>query len=122
MTDAFDELEALLRSAESYVRPSEDLRSRIIETARIECRERRVVGIMRTIAVGLVSLGLLTSAMRHGIAENSTRPAGAVAASVLGRGSVVPDDQQQRRDSTWDAVDELSELRIRQAEILRLAR
>ena len=37
----WDDVEALVRAAGQYVRPSEELRPRLLETARAESRERQ---------------------------------------------------------------------------------
>src|SRR5438876_3237758 len=60
-----DEVEALIRSAGGYVRASDDLRPRVLENARLQCRERRLRRRFWQSAAVVLFCGILTSSLIH---------------------------------------------------------
>jgi hypothetical protein len=119
LDDCFDplqEVEALVLSARNYVHASEDLRPRVLETARAECGERRARRCTGQIALALVLWGLCaTSGVDHAtiaVAQQS------VSERVLERAQ---EKAAEAGDYGSGFVDAFVELREQQAEVLRLA-
>jgi hypothetical protein len=113
----FSELEALVRSAGDYVRASDDLRPRVLESARSASGERRAQRRIGQMAVWALAFAVLTAAIRQQPewTENSL-PAADQTARLL---SQTP-RAAALGDSSWDMVDSFTALRRRQAELLRL--
>ena len=117
--EPLNEVEALVRSAGDYVRASGDLRPRVLETARAERSERRAQRRIWQVAILVVLLGMFTTTVRQGQGifgiERSRAATGAgqllfSSEALTGSG-----------ESNWEMVDSFTELRRRQAELLRLA-
>jgi hypothetical protein len=122
MTDPLDDntqwndMEALVRAAGSYVRPSEELRPRVLEAAQIECRELRVqrrswqAALLVTLAAMVISLAT----------RSYWQAAAPLSASLL----PTPADVRSAEGGTtgWSTVESFTELRRRQAALLSLTR
>jgi hypothetical protein len=106
--EPLDDIEALLRSAEDYVRPSEDLRPRVLEAARAQRGEQRAVSWVRYAAIAAAAAGaLISSTFEPGMAASM----GALPVTTVAQGG----------DFGWNLVESFTELRRRQAELLRPA-
>jgi len=104
--EPLDELEMLLRSAGDYVRPSEDLRPRVLEAARMQRGEQRAVSWVRYAAIVVAACGaLLSSIYQPGL--------------VVGAGALPVTTVAQGSEFGWNMVESFTELRRRQAELLR---
>lgn len=117
--DRFSAAEALVRGAAGYVRPSENLRPRVLELARAQRDEQRALRRVWHLALVVVLLGTFTSLARM-------RPALAPAAGFGNPLEVVPqfDDSNaaaRQGEFGWETVESFRELRRQQAELLRLA-
>jgi hypothetical protein len=112
-----DEIEALIRSAGDYVRPSEDLRPRVLETARQERRERAVQRRFWQLAAVVLLCGLLTSSGGpRADTESGPQPAALEVSEMFLRAEATP----RSADPSWEMVESFYLLRLRQAELLRL--
>lgn len=121
MTDPLDfetewaEVEALVQAAGAYVRPSDELRPRVLEAARTESRERRAQRRIWQLALAIAILGLISAAT-----GSRWSPGGPLSASML---PSQPDARQTEASSIgWNTVDSFTELRRRQAALLSLTR
>ena len=117
-SDSQSELEALLAGAGKIVRPSDDLRPRVLESARLAKYEQSMRLRIGQLALALVLLAGLTMSLRSSsdtAAPHSQRPVGAGA--LLGSEEAA----MLEGESAWDAVDAFRELRRRHAKLLRLA-
>ena len=111
----WNDVEALMRAAGGYVRPSEELRPRVLETARTEFRERLAQRRIWQVALVVAILGAIS------IAVGDPRYAGVpFSASVL---EVQPDVRQAEGGAAgWSTVEAFTDLRRRQAALLSLTR
>jgi len=116
--DGFEPLdvEALVRRAGEYVRASDDLRPRVLETARSQHGERRARRRIWQSALFALLLGLFVTSICQ---QPALMGAGAEASGE----QLLSDAQAAARDSdsSWRIVESFTELRRRQAELLRLA-
>src|SRR5688572_12325229 len=76
----FGEVEALVGRAKDYVRPSDDLRPRVLEAARRERSDRRIQSYLRAAAVVVLVLGVLAAAFRNRLEAVGLYPPGILAA------------------------------------------
>jgi hypothetical protein len=110
----WSDMEALVREAGGYVRPSEELRPRVLETARAEAGEHQARRRIWQVALAIALLGLLFSAA-------GTR--WEIASPLPGVLLQVPADRQQAGgDAGWSMVESFTDLRRRQAALLSLTR
>lgn len=121
--ESFEPIEALVRAAGGYVLPSEDLRPRVLETARTVRSERRAQTRIGRFARWIVILAIFADAVGHQLQTHWP--------SVHDRSTLV--DAQQvfslvemrvspgHHDLGWGLVEAYSELRNRQAQFLRPA-
>jgi hypothetical protein len=116
---AYDDIESLVRSARDYVRPADDLRPRVLENARLVRGERRARRWTGRLALSVLVLGwLMTPVWWQPAAVTSREP---ILAAPPGR---LPEDASRvvgYSDSSWELVESFTELRRRQARLLRLA-
>jgi hypothetical protein len=106
-----EEIEALIRSAKDCVRPSDDLRPRVLEAVRDRRELRRTVGYLRLCAVLLIAGSVMGTALSQRWRQ---LPVELLTASKL-------DSPSPGDDADWRMVDSLMELRRRQAELLHAA-
>jgi hypothetical protein len=111
-----EEIEALVRLAGDYVHPSEDLRPRVLETARVARRERRA----RRRICELAAVCFLAVLSAVGV-ENRPSPNAPRAAAWMTEVQAPAAAAEVRGDSGWDMVESFTELRSHQARVLRLA-
>jgi hypothetical protein len=108
-----DEIEAMVRDAGGYVAASEDLRPRVLETARAQSGERRAQRCIRQAAVFVVLSAILT--MSSGGFDSGPQrflPL-ADAESIFLRA-------ESGGDCGWGMVEAFTEIRHQQAKVLRL--
>lgn len=109
----WSDMEALVREAGGYVRPSEELRPRVLETARAEAGEHQARRRIWQVALAIALLGLLSSAA-------TTR--WDLASPLPGVLHLQPAGQQAGGDAGWSMVESFTDLRRRQAALLSLTR
>ena len=114
--EPLDELESLVQMAGNYVRASDDLRPRVLETARVERRQRKMQQHFWQAAFVLIALGLFTTSLRDRVEAASSQAFGSA-----GDWLSSPDTVASTSGSTWEMVESFTELRRRQAELLRPA-
>jgi hypothetical protein len=113
------EVEAMVRSAANYVQVSKDLRPRVLEMARLANGERRARRCIRQVALAaaLLTWVVTTSVskldMRDDLRQLTLVAAGPYAASNRETG--------EAGEAAWSLVDAFTDLRCRQAEVLRPA-
>jgi hypothetical protein len=112
------DIESLVSAARDYVRPSDDLRPRVLETARAERRERRLQRHLAQMAA--VVLLMVTGLTVYHQPELSDR-----ARAFLPTMEAMSDEAQAEAarfsdHATWETVESFTDLRRRQAELLRL--
>lgn len=116
--ESLADIESLVRSAGDYVRPSEDLRPRVLEGARCVSKERQARRWIGHLAMCALALAMLIAAVRHA-PDLWHEPA----AARSGYGSLwnVSPATAGSSDASWSMVDSFTDLRRRQAELLRPA-
>ena len=110
----WDDVEALVRAAGGYVRPSEELRPRVLEAAGVEASERRALQRIWHVALAIAILGVLTVIGARWHAASPFAP------SVLQAQAEV--QQAGGNSAGWTLVESFTDLRRRQAALLRLTR
>lgn len=121
--DPYEQIEALVRSAGGYVAPSDDLRPRVLETARMVRVEQRVQSGIGRFARWVVILAIFANAVGEQLhvrqSPSASNPIMANADDVfaLAESRVV----QGGLDVGWGLVEAFSDVRDRQAESLRPA-
>jgi hypothetical protein len=117
--EPLSDIEALVRSAGSYVQASRDLRPRVLETAREERDEQRLARRIWQAAVLVVLIATFLMSPRHRpeVPDRGTSPT----AAHPGEYSLFPEASEGYGDFNWGMVESFTEMRRRQAELLRLA-
>ncbi len=121
------ELEALLRSAAGYVKPSDDLRPRVLETARAARGDRRVCRRLRAMLFAalfsILSLDAVDSPLRQFVTE--PREAGRIIDAddiyEFTKSRVVAGESGLGDDFNWGMVEAFNVLRAQQSRSLRPA-
>lgn len=121
--DSLADLEALLCAAGGYVKPSEDLRPRVIESARAARGERRVRrrlrGFFFTLLLCLLCADVLDGPLKQ-FAIDPRAPGRIVDAEDLFRLSESRADHPGN-DSAWGLVEAFNEMRQQQLQSFRPA-
>jgi len=113
-----DAIESLIWSAGRYVVPSEDLRPRALEIARAERRERRVQ--QRLAQMAAMVLFMVTAITVYRQPLNEARD-GAFLPVVESLSTQADYGAARSVDQTsWETVESFTDLRRRQAQLLRL--
>lgn len=118
-SESFDEIEALVRSAADYVQVSKDLRPRTLDAARLTSGERRIrrciyqSALTAALLVWSVTASISRLDIRDDLRELTFATTGVypVSSARISGGS---------GDAAWSLVDAYTELRGRQADVLRL--
>jgi hypothetical protein len=115
-----DDVEAVVRAAGGFVRASEDLRPRVLETARIQRGERHARRGIRQMTFVVVLLALFTTASRN---QWDARQNGGYRSLFAARfgGTSAEILALERKDPSWGIVEAFTDLRQRHAEALRLS-
>jgi hypothetical protein len=112
------DVESLVRSAGGYVRPSDDLRPRVLEHARATRKERQARRWTLQMAATALVCGLLAAALQTpSSVATSERAAAAIGYRLYGN----TQPTIGASDASWSMVESFTELRRRQAELLRPA-
>jgi len=125
--DSMAELEALLRSAGGYVKPSEDLRPRVLETAKAMRGDRRVCRRLRTLLLAavlcLLCLDAVDTPLRQRVSEpkDSGRIVDADDIYRFSKSRIVAGDGGFSDDFGWGMVEAFNVLRLQQSRSLRPA-
>ena len=113
-----DELESLIRSAGQYVRASDDLRPRVLENARSQCSERRLQRRFWQTAAAVLLCAMLTSPFANRPESATDKKSGS---SAWTSPMLAPVEAAARSsDPSWQMVESFTQLRLRQAQLLRL--
>jgi hypothetical protein len=113
------EIEALIGAAGGYVLPSDDLRPRVLETARTERRERHARRTIRRLAACVVLAAIGAGAVGQHLRTSAAQSR----LNELGADSQTMHDRAARRAAgaggfSWGLVDAFSELREDQSEAI----
>lgn len=106
-SDHEQDIEALIRAAGDYVQPSDDLRPRVLEEARITRAERRAQGWIWHGVLAVVLCVMVISEWRLQTLRDLQTPEPAPALA------------QQPDNPGWHAVDRFNAIRHRQAGLLK---
>ncbi len=112
--EPWEEVEAMVRAAGQYVAASDDLRPRVLETARTECGEQRAQRIIRQAAIAVVLTAMLTLSGDRGLDSVGASRQLADSQSIFSRAA-------SSGDAGWGMVDAFRELRHEQAKALRVS-
>lgn len=114
--DAMSEVEAMVRAAGHYVCASDDLRPRVLETARIERGEQRAQRSLRHFGVFIALLGFF-STIGHDRLDQSVGFRDSVLAVISSH--MPPSEHPVLRNGSWDwcMIEAFMELRRQQAEV-----
>lgn len=125
--DSLAELEAMLFSAGSYVRASDDLRPRVLETAKGLRRDRRICRRLRaslfTIVLSFLCLDAVDPPLRQLLSEPQD-PQRIIEAEDIYRFSkaqIVADDVGWSDEFGWGMVEAFNVMRLQQSRSLRPA-
>jgi hypothetical protein len=112
------EVEALVRSAANYVQVSKDLRPRVLEAARLTNGERRARRCIRQVALAaaLLTWVVTTSVNKLDIRDNLRQLTLVAAGPYAASGNR---ETGGAEEAAWSLVDAYTDLRYRQAEVLR---
>jgi hypothetical protein len=117
----FADLESMVQAAGGYVEASDDLRPRVLESARTHCREQRARRRIQKAAVFVLLLaGFTTSAT--GVLD-TPRPGSELALGAADSSSIHSRARAyaaRRGDIGWGMVEAFTELRRRQSAAFRL--
>jgi hypothetical protein len=112
------EIEAMVQAAGTYVVASRDLRPRVLETARAECRERRAQRSIRRVALVVALFAAFTAP--SGGSEDTRCPALLAALDSDHIFSQAESKVARGGDLSWSMVEAFTDLRRQQANALRL--
>lgn len=113
--DDWNDVELLVRAAGSYVRPSEELRPRVLEAARVELGERKAQRRIWKVAIAIGLLGTMIA-----VAGDRTP-----VPPTFSHGMLQANPEVQPTDGAaagWSLVEAFTDLRRRQAALLSLNR
>jgi hypothetical protein len=116
--EGWDDVEALVRAAGNYVRPSDDLRPRVLETARAECHERWAQQRIWQVALVVALLGVCSTSVRSRMEVAASPSGNALAAGAMVRHAEAGNDGWN--NDAWNTVESFTDLRRRHAALLRL--
>ena len=115
----FEDIEAMVRAAGGYVQVSQDMRPRVLESARLQSGERQARRCVRRVALFAALVAWFTTASIDRLeTPDSFRQLTLLAARSH---TYAGPDVLSTGDSSWALVDAYTELKRRQAEALRLA-
>jgi hypothetical protein len=117
--NSWEDIELLVRRAGGYVSPSEDLRPRVLEAARLQRAEQRGQSCLRQVAAFIALLTLFTTIYRP---EESSTSLVAFEQSVSfdqESGEMQSAVSPRTGDGDWRMIDAFTKLRRQQAQLLR---
>jgi hypothetical protein len=115
--ETFGEVESLIRASADFVQPSRDLRPRVLEAGRLENGERRARRRIGRAGSFAAMLAFFTVSAVEWIDTSDTFRHLTLVASASHAASM---RDGSGGDSGWALVEAYTELRRRQAEVLRL--
>jgi len=113
-----DELESIIFAARNYVRTTDDLRPRVLETARAEQRDRRLQ--RRLAQMAALVLLMVTAITVYRQPESSGRSEAFLPTVEAMSAESQVDATRYADHASWETVESFSDLRRRQAQLLRL--
>ena len=117
--DPIDEIEAMVLAAGQYVRASDDLRPRVLETARSQCGERRAQRCLHHFAVFIALLAFFTTIYHNQLEGNNPGLRDSVLAVISNRTSSPASPTVRSGNWDWSMIDAFTELRRQQAAVFR---
>jgi hypothetical protein len=119
--DANGGVEAMIRAAGQYVCPTDDLRPRVLEAARLQRGERSAKRCLCQVGMLMLLLAFF-AAVDQGLDFPQSRRTGMLAAAGFDKlVSPAADATPRRGDGDWRMIDAFTELRRQQAELFRFA-
>jgi hypothetical protein len=113
-----NELEFLIIAARNYVQPTEDLRPRVLEIARAQQRERHLQRRLAQMAAVVLLMVTVITVYRQ---PESLDRAGRFLPTVEAMSVESQVEAARLADhATWETVESFTDLRRRQAQLLRL--
>jgi hypothetical protein len=113
--DGFDDLEATIRAAGSYIVPSDDLRPRVIETARERASERHNFGRLLGCAVTCLILWSVYLPLRDDIDRWRDQWTGPSSAQMYARANGLR--VKSELGPSWALAEAFTQLRQAQAQV-----
>lgn len=114
--EPLDEIESLILAAGNFVRPSDDLRPQVLEVARTERQERRMQRNLARMAAVVFLMITVISAYR----QPANAAGGQVFSPKMEAVSLDAETSARPNDPSWETVESFTDLRRRQAALLRL--
>jgi hypothetical protein len=117
--NSWEDIELLVRRAGGYVRPSEDLRPRVLEAARLQRIEQQSQSCLRQVAVFIALLTFFTTIYRP---EKGLTSVATIEQSVpydRESGEMPLAASPRAGDGDWRMIDAFTKLRRQQAQLLR---
>jgi hypothetical protein len=118
--ESFDDLEAMILAAGGYVQASDDLRPRVLESARAQGRERRAQRWVRRVAVCVSVLAGLAATANPPLEVASIDQQMLLDAAGAQNASSAKTSATQPGDIGWGMVKAFTEFRRRQSSAFRL--
>jgi hypothetical protein len=113
-----DDIESLIVAARNYVRPSDDLRPQVLELARAEHRERRMQRQLAQMAALVLLMVTAITVYRQPDVSDRARAFLPAMEAVSSHSHLETMESSDR--AAWETVDSFTNLRRRQADLLRL--
>lgn len=115
--EAESAIEALVRSAGNYVQPSQDLRPRVLEAAKVEQAERRAIGHLWQ---GALAVSCLVAAFTW-LSWQTEWPAAISPNHPRNAAFLRPQEsnEQPPGNHPWETADSFRDLRLRQARLFK---
>ena len=114
--EPLDEIESLILAAGDFVRPSDDLRPQVLEVARTERQERRMQRNLARMAAVVFLMITVISAYR----QPANAAGGQLFSPKMEAVSLEAETSARPNDPSWETVESFTDLRRRQAALLRL--
>lgn len=117
---SWNDIELLVRRAGGYVSPSDDLRPRVLEAARLQRTEQRNQDCLRHVALFVALLAMFTTICRPEGSAASLAAIEPAAQFDLGRLEMSRAMSPPRTgDGDWRMIDAFTKMRRQQAQLLR---
>jgi hypothetical protein len=117
--DPMNDLELLVRAAGNYVQASSDLRPRVLETARACRGERRLQRCLYRVTISILLVMATSIWIDRSQGAAGSRDEAMLEQDGVLHGSIWPQIETAPGDASWDTVEAFTEVRRRQAQVLR---